>query len=95
MCYYFFMVAVHIRKQGGAAIITIPSSSLRQLNWEIGTTLELEVQEDVLLAHPVKVIRQRYSLSELLEGASQENIQSLNAETAWAREGISVGRELT
>lgn len=38
--------------------------------------------------------RKRYSLAELLEGATPETMSELNAEMAWAREGEMVGREL-
>ncbi len=76
-------------------MITIPSASLKQLDWEIGTTLELEVQKDALLAHPIKTKRKRYTLAELLDGATKQNMRALNAETEWAREGAPVGRELT
>jgi antitoxin ChpS len=89
------MVAVDVRKQGGAAIITIPSVILKRLELEIGTTLELEVQEHTLLARPViKTKPKRYRLAELLQGASEENIKALNAQTDWAREGSPTGREL-
>jgi len=38
--------------------------------------------------------RQRYSLAELLNGTTPEIMTDLNAETAWARDGEAVGREL-
>ncbi len=37
--------------------------------------------------------RRRYSLRELLRGATPEAMRRLNAETAWAREGDPAGRE--
>ena len=36
----------------------------------------------------------RYSLDELLEGCTPENVQSLNSETSWALEGTDIGKEL-
>lgn len=42
-----------------------------------------------------KTLHKRYALNELLEGATPEFISELNHETEWAREGESVGRELT
>lgn len=36
--------------------------------------------------------RKRYSLDQLLEGA--DSMVALNATTAWARDGNSVGREI-
>jgi antitoxin component of MazEF toxin-antitoxin module len=40
-------------------------------------------------------IRKRYKLNELLQGATPENLKAFHKETEWAREGESVGRELT
>ena len=36
------MITVNIRKQGGAAILTIPSDVLKMLDVEVGASLELE-----------------------------------------------------
>ncbi|MDR9751655.1 PbsX family transcriptional regulator [Pseudomonas sp. SZMC_28357] len=86
-------VTSKIRRQGGAAIITLPPTLLKLLHLEVGAQLELDVVDGQLIARPVvPSTRKRYSLAELLEGA--EEIEALNAETAWAREGDPVGREL-
>ena len=86
-------VTSKIRRQGGAAIITLPPTLLKLLHLEVGAQLELDVVDGQLIARPVvPSTRKRYSLAELLEGA--EEIEALNAETAWVREGNPVGREL-
>ena len=69
---YTKMITTHIRKQGGAAIITIPSDVLKILS--IG--------------------EKRYTLAELLQGATTKNMKILNEETEWSRKGKPVGREL-
>jgi antitoxin ChpS len=88
------MITTNIRRQGGAAIITIPSDVLKMLDIEIGSTLELEVTKEKLIAHPVKHKRGRYSLRELLRGVTPKSIKALNTATKSAREGKPVGREL-
>lgn len=89
------MITVNIRKQGGAAIMTIPADVLKVLNAKVGTTLELDVSDGTFVARPVrKVQRKRYSLAELMRGVTSEMMTGLNAETEWARDGDSVGREL-
>jgi antitoxin ChpS len=89
------MITVNIRKQGGAAIMTIPADVLKMLNIEVGATLELEVVNGAFTARPAqKATRKRYTLTELLRGVTPEGMAALNAETAWAREGDPVGREL-
>jgi len=89
------MITVNIREQGGAAVMTIPSEILKRLNSEVGATLELEVGQGVFTARSVRTqSRKRYSLAELLRGATPEGMAALNEDTAWAREGEPAGREL-
>ena len=40
------MIKVNIRRQGGAAIMTIPSNVLKRLNVEVGASLELDVNDE-------------------------------------------------
>lgn len=89
------MITVTVRKQGGAAIITIPSDVLKLMNIGVGSTLELDVANGAFTARPAHtVIHKRYTLTELLRGVTPEAMAALNADTAWAREGDPVGREL-
>ena len=92
------MITVNIRKQGGAAIMTIPSDVLKMLNVEVGASLELEVSNGAFTARPARparpAARKRYTLAELLRGATSNDLAALQVETAWAREGESVGREV-
>lgn len=83
-----------IRRQGGAAVMTIPPAFLKLLDLDIGSQVELSVEAGGLIAKPLThIARKRYSATELLKGA--EHVAELNSETAWAREGDSVGREIT
>lgn len=86
-------VTSKIRRQGGAAVITLPPTLLKLLHLEVGAQLELNVVDGELIARPLRQpLRKRYSLAELLEGS--EAVAELNAQTAFAREGDPVGREL-
>lgn len=86
-------VTSKIRRQGGAAVITLPPTLLKLLHLEVGAQLELNVVDGELIARPVTPTpRKRFSLTELLEGS--EEMSELNALTASAREGDPVGREL-
>lgn len=94
------MITVNIRKQGGAAIMTIPSDVLKILNVEVGGALQLDVAKGAFTARPAPPaaaggLRKRYSLDELLRNVTPKNMAKLNAETEWAREGKAIGRELT
>jgi antitoxin ChpS len=89
------MSIVSIRRQGGAAVLTIPASVMQALKADIGTEVSVEVVDGALIARPRTITtRKRYSLRELLRGATPSAIRKLNAETAWAREGKPVGREI-
>jgi antitoxin ChpS len=85
-------VTSRIRRQGGAAVVTIPPALLKLMDARIGTEVSLSVAEGELVARPVRSTKKRYSLAELLEGA--EAMAELNAQTEWAREGDPLGREL-
>jgi antitoxin ChpS len=82
-----------IRRQGGAAVVTIPPVLLKLMQAEIGMQVELSVAAGKLIAQPIVSARKRYRLNELLEGS--EAMAELNRETAWAREGDPIGRELS
>jgi antitoxin ChpS len=86
-------VTSRIRRQGGAAVVTIPPALLKLMDIDVGAQVSLSVANGELIARPVKSTRKRYALSELLEGA--QALSALNAETEWAREGDPVGRELS
>lgn len=88
------MITVHIRKQGGAAVMTIPSDVLKLLNIGVGATLELDVTDGEFVARPLQEgRRKRYSLAELLHGTTPKKMKALHKETEWAREGKPTGRE--
>ena len=89
------MIQVKIRKQGGAAIMTIPANILKQIHIDIGSTVEIELHDQTFIVKPVTEERKRYSLKELLHKATPAAMRRLNKETEWAREGKSKGRELT
>lgn len=81
-----------IRRQGGAAVMTIPPVLLKLMQMDIGGQLSLSVDGGELIARPITATKKRYSLAELLEGS--DAMADLNAQTAWAHEGEPVGREI-
>lgn len=88
------MLVTKIRKQGGAAVVTLPAEVLRQLDAGIGEDLSIVVSQHTIILRPVRSERRRYNLEELLAGITEQNMQVLAEDTAWAREGAPVGREL-
>lgn len=84
-------VTTKIRRQGGAAVVTIPPTVLKMMQVEVGDQLSLAVKNGELVARPLAA-RKRYKMSELLVG--QEIVADLNADLAWAMEGEAVGHEI-
>lgn len=88
------MTTVSIRRHGAAAIMTIPAEVLETLGIDVGSKLEVTVSGHGFTARPQsKRTRRRYSLRELLRGATPKVMRRLNHETVWARVGDPVGRE--
>lgn len=81
LCYTCSMNIVTIVKRKGAALV----SGLFWVGCRSGG--------GVISVRP-RVRHKRYTLAELMQGATPESVQALNAETAWALEGGSVGGEL-
>jgi antitoxin ChpS len=89
------VIRVNIRRQGGAAIMTIPSNVLKRLNVEVGASLELDVNDGAFTARPAhNNERKRYALADLLRGVTPKMMSRLNAGSAWGREGRPIGREI-
>jgi antitoxin ChpS len=81
-----------IRKQGGAAVMTIPPALLKLMDLDVGAQVTLSVERGKLVAQPAGSGRKRYSLAELLKG--QAGMKRLTAEVAWAQDGEPLGREI-
>jgi antitoxin ChpS len=60
---------------------------------EIGDQLSLEMSEGELVVRPLRSVKKRYKLSELLEG--KDIVAGLNADLAWAMEGDPTGHEIS
>jgi antitoxin ChpS len=89
------VTTVSIRRQGGAAVMTIPKEVLKTLDIDVGSELEVMVNGSGFTAQPkAKQARRRYSLRDLLKGATPKAMRKLSQQTAWAREGDPLGREL-
>ncbi|MGV1870409.1 AbrB/MazE/SpoVT family DNA-binding domain-containing protein [Agrobacterium rosae] len=84
-------VTTKIRRQGGAAVMTIPPALLKLMGTEIGSEMTLEIDNGNLVASPVNTQKKRYSLAELLEGA--EEMVALNAEASVWDAAPRVGKE--
>lgn len=85
-------ITTKIRRQGGAAVVTIPPAVLQLMQTQVGDQLSLVVSDGTLVARPVDKARPHYTLSELLVGS--EEMEKLSSRTAWALDGDATGREI-
>ena len=84
-------ITTKIRRQGGAAVVTIPPAVLKLMQTQVGDQLSLVVADGALVARPVQKTRKRYTLGELLR--ESDKLQKLSSETA-PLDGDPVGREI-
>ena len=83
-------ITTKIRRQGGAAVVTIPPALLQLMQTQVGDHLSLIVTDGALVARPVQAARKRYTLGELLKGSDE---MAKLAETT-PLDGDPVGREI-
>ena len=89
------MIPVNARQQGGAVIMTIPADLVKLLKIKAGDSLSVDVVPGGFVTRLMTAAApRRYTLAELLAGADGKTMAALNADTAWARDGAPVGREL-
>ena len=67
------MTTVTVRKQSGAAVVTLPREVLEMLHIEIGSKLDFDVSDGVLTVRPAAKSR-RYSVTEFLQGTLQGTV---------------------
>lgn len=80
-----------IRRQGGAAVFSIPPALLKMLGVDVGAELTLVVDNGTLVATPLKP-KKKYTLAELLEG-SDEMIALSRRAAGWDT-GAPVGNQI-
>lgn len=91
------MVTVQIRKQGGAAIITIPAHILKELHLQVGAKLLLNVTAHGFSVKPAaayKRVRKRYTLKELLKGVTRKEMKAAMKKLEWLDDMKPVGKEI-
>lgn len=89
------MISVNARQQGGAVIMTIPADLVKLLGIEAGDSLKVDLVPGGFIARPAStMVAGHYTVAELTRGLDKQMLKRLNTATAWARDGIPVGREL-
>jgi len=74
------MTQVAIRQSGGATIISLPKVILNTLHLQVGSTLELTLENNKIILSPVI---QEPSLEELLAGSPKEALTLNQEDQEW------------
>lgn len=75
-----------VKKWGNSLGFRIPKRITEQLGLQDGSSIELELVADGVLLKPSKLRRSRYSIDELLEGVTRENLHPLEDDAPIGRE---------
>ncbi|WP_338883498.1 MULTISPECIES: AbrB/MazE/SpoVT family DNA-binding domain-containing protein [Xenorhabdus] len=89
------MAITRLRQQGGAVVVTIPSEVATVMGWSVGMTLDITPSGDTISIKPAgRIARGRKSLSELLQGIDETEVQTFNEATADELNSHPVGHEV-
>ena len=84
------MSSVSVRQSGGANIVSIPKAIVKTLGLEVGSKLELSIQDNSIVLTPVEVT---LSLEELLAGSPKECFKITQEDREWI-DAKPVGKEV-
>jgi len=84
------MTQVAIRQSGGANIISIPKVILRTLALEMGSSLELSIEDNKIVLTPVK---KALTLESVLQGSPKSLLALVGEDQQWLNEEV-VGKEV-
>ena len=78
-----------IQNWGNSAAVRLSQVLLKQINVKVGESLDVEVQEGRLILKPSEPV---YTMEELLDGCTEENMRPTNEDKQWLN-AEPVGRE--
>lgn len=84
------MTQIAIRQSGGASIVSIPKAILKTLSLQVGSTLELSIEDNRIVLTPVG---DEPTLAELLAGSPKEKLALTDEDRQWLSDK-AVGREM-
>ena len=74
------MTQIAIRQSGGANIVSIPKAILSTLGLQVGSHLDLTIENNRIVLTPAS---DEQTLEELLAGSPKENLSLTNEDKAW------------
>ena len=83
------MTAIAIRQSGGANIISIPKAIVKTLGLQVGSELELSIEDNKIVLTPIRKTR----LADLLAGSPKECFKVTEEDREWI-DTQPVGKEI-
>ncbi len=83
------MTQVAIRQSGGANIISLPKVILNTLHLQVGSNLELTLEDNKIILRP---IIKKFTLEELLAGSPKQALALTEEDKQWL-DAPAVGKE--
>ena len=84
------MTAIAIRKSGGANIISIPKAIVKTLGLQVGSKLDLSIEENKIILTPMP---EEVSLEDLLAGSPKACFRVTKEDSEWL-DARPVGKEI-
>lgn len=84
------MATLAIRQSGGANIVSIPKSILQTLGLDVGSKLDLTIEEGHIVLKPVS---ETLTLETVLQNSPKERLQITEEDRTWLDDG-PVGKEV-
>lgn len=83
------MTAIAIRQSGGANIISIPKAIVKTLGLQVGSELDLSIEDNKIVLTPIRESR----LADLLAGSPKECFKVTEEDREWI-DTKPVGKEI-
>ena len=84
------MTQIAIRQSGGANIVSIPKAILSTLGLQVGSSLELSIEDNRIILTPTS---EEQTLEQLLAGSPKENLEMTEEDKEWIR-ATPAGKEV-
>lgn len=83
------MTAIAVRQSGGANIISIPKAIVKTLGLQVGSKLDLSIENNKIILTPITETR----LEDLLAGSPKECFKVIEEDREWI-DANPVGKEI-
>ena len=84
------MTSVVVRQSGGANIISLPKVIVKTMSLEVGSKLDLSIENNKIVLTPIK---EETKLADLLAGSPEECFRVTEDDRAWI-DAKPVGKEM-